>query len=58
MLTNILFNCFVLLLGSIKLLKKFNYDNAMDDAEKYIKNAPIQAPFNIKKKYPLLLMLQ
>ncbi|XP_060866062.1 uncharacterized protein LOC132941863 [Metopolophium dirhodum] len=39
-----------LIFGSIKLLNKFNYDNANDDAEKYIKNALIQAPFNIKKK--------
>jgi len=31
-------------------MKKFNYENATDDAEKYIKNALIQAPFNIKKK--------
>jgi len=49
MLSNILFNCFIFL-GSIKLLNKFNYDNANDDAEKYIKNALIQAPFNITKK--------
>jgi len=54
MLNNILIIFLILFLGSIKLLNKFKYDNATDDAEKYIKNALIQAPFNIKKKYLLL----
>ncbi|KAL4134726.1 hypothetical protein QTP88_006448 [Uroleucon formosanum] len=33
--------------SSIKMIKKFNYEGATDDAEKYIKTALIQAPFNI-----------
>lgn len=32
------------------MLKKFNAVNASNDAEKYIKNDLIQAPFNIKKR--------